>query len=249
MLGDDVCPEGRSVSGPRLSVVVPAFNAERYLAQALESVLAEAAALGSGQGCEVIVVDDASSDGTLSVAAAFAGRGVRSLSRPLQGGPGAARNSGVAAAQGELLAFLDADDLWPAGRLALLLSALGKARAPAIAFGHARQFACPLMDADTRRRLRIPAEATPGYCTGAMLLRREDHLRVGRFTETLRVGEFIEWFGRAHDLGFAIALIPEIVLERRIHGANQTVRHRADYGDYTQALKRVLDRRRGGAAQ
>ena len=235
--------------GPRLSVVIPAFNAERYLAQALESVLTETAALGGGHGFEVIVVDDASGDGTLSVADSFAGRGVRSLGRPAQGGPGAARNSGVAAAQGELLAFLDADDLWPAGRLSLLLSALARAKAPAIAFGHVRQFACPSMDSDTRRRLRIPHEAGPGYCTGAMLLSREDHLRVGKFNEALRVGEFIEWFGRARDLGYTIALVPDIVLERRIHGANQTVRHRANYADYTQALKRVLDRRRGGAAQ
>jgi hypothetical protein len=82
-----------------------------------------------------------------------------------------------------------------------------------------------------------------------MLLSREDHLRIGKFNEALRVGEFIEWFGRARDLGYTIALIPDIVLERRIHGANQTVRHRANYADYIQALKRVLDRRRGGAAQ
>jgi glycosyltransferase involved in cell wall biosynthesis len=236
-----------SGSPPRLSIVIPAFNAERYLVQALESVLAETAVVGSAQGFEVIVVDDASGDETFAIAASFAGRGVRSIRQPVQGGPGAARNGGVAAAQGDLLAFLDADDLWPSGRLARLLSAHEQAKTPAIAFGHLRQFACPLMDPDTRRRLRIPAGAAPGYCSGAMLLRRRDFLRIGPFNEALRVGEFIDWFGRARDLGFAIVLIPDIVLERRIHGANQTVRHRADYGDYTRALKRVLDRRRSGA--
>jgi succinoglycan biosynthesis protein ExoO len=119
------------VSGPRLSVIIPAFNAEHYLAQALASVLAETAALGSGHGCEVIVVDDASADGTLGVAAAFARRGIRSLGLPVQGGPGAARNSGVAAAHGELLAFLDADDdrLRPCAAIRLSLDGLRNAAA------------------------------------------------------------------------------------------------------------------------
>jgi glycosyltransferase involved in cell wall biosynthesis len=218
------------------------------LAQAVESALAELSGLPPGKDFEILVVDDCSTDATPDIAARYAGRGTRCLPRSAQGGIGAARNTGVAAAQGELLAFLDADDLWPAGRLAALMAALEFAGARGMAFGHTRQFACPSMSPDVRARLRVPAEPIAGYCAGAMLLPRRDFLSVGAFNETLRVAEFIDWFGRARDSGLASRLIDQVVLERRIHGANQTIRHRADYSDYALALKRGLDRRRPGAA-
>jgi glycosyltransferase involved in cell wall biosynthesis len=236
------------VTATTISVVIPAFNAASFLAQALESALAEMSALPPGEDFEILVVDDCSKDATPDIAAGYARRGVRCLGRSAQGGIGAARNTGVAAAQGEFLAFLDADDLWPAGRLALLMAALDSLGAPGMAFGHLRQFACPSMNPDMRRRLRVPAEPIAGYCAGAMLLRRCDFLSVGTFNETLKVAEFIDWFGRARDRGLASRLIDQVVLERRIHGANQTIRHRADYGDYALTLKRALDRRRPGIA-
>ncbi len=232
-----------SDSQTMISVVMPAFNAARFIAEALESVLAEVTA-GAGSSFEIIVADDCSNDATADIARSFAGRGVRYVKRAARGGPGAARNSGVSAAEGELLAFLDADDLWPAGRLAALKRALASQSRPAIAFGHLRQFACPTMDPALRGRLRVPEGSAPGYCAGGMLLHRADFRRIGAFGENLAIGEFIEWFGKARDLGFAIALIPEIVLERRIHGANTSMRRHADHADYARALKGMLDRRR-----
>ena len=229
-----------------ISVVIPAFNAAPFLAQALESALAELSALPPGKIFEILVVDDGSTDASRDIAAGYASRGVRCLRRTSQGGIGAARNTGVAAAEGELLAFLDADDLWPTGRLAPLLATLGAAGGRGMAFGHIRQFACPTMSPVLRGRLRVPQEPIAGYCAGAMLLRRSDFFSVGAFNETLKVAEFIDWFGRARDSGLAARLIEQVVLERRIHGANQTIRHRADYSDYALALKRGLDRRRPG---
>ncbi len=229
-----------TVGPPRLSVVIPAFNAASYLREAIASVRAEVE-----DRAEIIVVDDGSSDDTAAMAEAH-GDGVSCIRRHRRGGAGAARNQGVAAANGRYLAFLDADDRWPAGRLRALAGALHAAAAPRIAFGHMRQFFCPDMDPEIRRRLRCPAGPTPGYCTGAMLIHREDFQRVGPFDEDLKVGEFIGWFARARDLGLASVMIEEVVLERRIHGANQTIRHRADHADYIHAVRRVLDRRRPG---
>ena len=235
-----------SAAAPRISVVMPAFNAARFIAEALESVLAEVTS-AAGSNFEIIVADDGSSDATADIVQSFAGRGVRYLRRTSRGGPGAARNSGIAAAAGELLAFLDADDLWPIGRLAALTGALEGEGRPAIAFGHIRQFACPSMDAALRARLRVPEGAGPGYCAGAMLLRRADFLHIGFFSETLAIGEFIEWFGRSRDLGHKSAMIQEIVLERRIHGANTSLRRNSEYADYARALKGVLNHRRSSA--
>jgi len=227
-----------------LSIVIPAHNAAPYLGEALESVLGETVSLGAGRPAEIIVVDDASRDGTAQVAASYAGRGVRLISNPVQGGIGVARNRGVAAAGGEFLAFLDADDLWTRNRLQRLFAALEGAGSTGIAFGHTRQFACPRMDPALRGKLRVPPDPMPAYCAGGMLLRRADFNSVGRFAEGFAVGEFIDWFARAKEKGLRPALIGDVVLERRIHGTNQTIQHRQSYADYAQVLKRALDRRR-----
>ncbi len=96
---------------PRLiSCVIPVFNGERYLGEALESVLAQ-----SYQPLEVIVVDDGSTDGTAEVARRY-GERVRYVWQP-NAGETAARNLGLTAAQGEFIAFLDADDVWHSEKL------------------------------------------------------------------------------------------------------------------------------------
>ena len=90
----------------RISVVVPLYNKGPYIERALNSILA--------QGCqdfEVIVVDDGSSDDGPVRVQAFADPRIRLVCQP-NGGPGAARNRGIAEAKGDLLAFLDADDAW-----------------------------------------------------------------------------------------------------------------------------------------
>lgn len=98
------------MSTPRISVVIPAFNAAGYIAQALESVAAQDMA-----ELEVIVVDDGSSDGTAKVVAE--GFPWVTLLRKENGGAGSARNLGVAHARGSHVAFLDADDVWLPGKL------------------------------------------------------------------------------------------------------------------------------------
>lgn len=90
---------------PRVSVIIPAFNAEQHIAEALSSVSAQ-----TYDDWEVIVADDRSTDATPEIAAGFAH--VKVVRTPARTGPSSARNVGVAAADGELLAFLDADDYW-----------------------------------------------------------------------------------------------------------------------------------------
>jgi glycosyltransferase involved in cell wall biosynthesis len=93
------------MSTPLVSCIVPVFNGERYLAEALDSVLGQ-----TYRALEVIVVDDGSTDGTPAVVRTFGAR-VRCVTQP-NAGLAAARNRGLAAATAELVAFLDADDLW-----------------------------------------------------------------------------------------------------------------------------------------
>lgn len=113
-----------------LSVVVPAYDAAPYLAAALDSVLRELPADG-----EVIVVDDGSRDDTPAILARYADR-VRSVRHDVPGGPGNARNAGVALARGDVLAFHDADDLALPGRFSALLEVLAREPSVDLVFGN-----------------------------------------------------------------------------------------------------------------
>ena len=92
-----------------ISVIVPAYNGEKYLARALESILAQ-----DYRPIEIVVVDDGSTDNTASIARSY--REVRYVYQAHQGLP-AARNTGLANCTGELISFLDADDYWPPNKL------------------------------------------------------------------------------------------------------------------------------------
>ena len=96
---------------PLVSCIVPVFNGERYLAEALDSILAQ-----TYRPVDLIVVDDGSTDGTAQVAAGY-GERITYLYQE-NSGPAAARNKGIDAAQGEFVAFLDADDVWHEEKLA-----------------------------------------------------------------------------------------------------------------------------------
>src|SRR5512135_2956209 len=100
------------------SVIIPVRNGADFIAEAVESVLAQFAGRD-----EVIVIDDASTDRTREIVEAISDPRIRLVSG---GGRGvsAARNAGLAAARGELIAFLDHDDIWPAGRHGAMSSAL-----------------------------------------------------------------------------------------------------------------------------
>jgi len=102
---------------PLVSVVVPCFNYGRYVGAAIEHALNQ-----DWPAMEVIAVDDGSTDDSLAVLNSF-GSAIRVIRRE-NGGVNAATDTGVAAARGELITFLDADDTWPEGRVRLLAQAL-----------------------------------------------------------------------------------------------------------------------------
>ena len=110
-----------------ISVVVPAWNCERYLPDALASVEAQ-----SRQPAEVLVVDDASTDTSADVAR---GLGARVIRLERNGGPSAARNAGIRAASGDLIAFLDGDDWWEPDHLELVAGLLDRFPEAGVAFG------------------------------------------------------------------------------------------------------------------
>jgi glycosyltransferase involved in cell wall biosynthesis len=219
-----------------VSAIIPVYNGERYLADAIESVLAQ-----EYRPLELIVIDDGSSDGSAAVARRFAQ--VRYHYQP-NGGIGAARNRGLELAQGAFIAFLDADDVWTPQKLAVQLQAFADDPEVDIVSGHVLQFPSPELDEPAIRKIRCPSEPLPGHAFGAMLIKRGAFRRVGPVTMDHEKAECVDWCLRAKDLGLRLGMLPGVVLRRRLHDANHGINHRQAVTDYAHALKASLDRRR-----
>ena len=114
-----------------------------------------------------------------------------------------------------------------------------------LVFGHVVEFISPERVADLGASLRVSDVPVPGLIATTLVARRAAVDRIGPFDETLRVGEFLEWMGRARDLGLVVRMLDRTVARRRVHGGN-TVLTRSN-ADYLRALKMTLDRRRAAA--
>lgn len=220
-----------------VSVIIPVFNGESYLAEAIESVLTQ-----SIQPREIIVVDDGSSDASAMVARRFSDR--IQLHQQANRGAAAARNRGIEISSGSFLAFLDADDFWTPGKLDLQWQVLQNHPEQEMVLGNVVQFISPDVDGLSRQRLRQELETMPAYLIGAMLIRRGAFFKVGLLNEKLQLGEYIDWFQRGRDLGLSWHMLDEVVLKRRIHCSNQGITKRAHMADYITVLKAALDRKR-----
>jgi len=217
-----------------ISVIVPVFNREIYLREALESILHQ-----TRPADEIIVIDDGSTDRSADVARSF-GQSVRCISQPNMG-IGAARNAGLAAAQGNLIAFLDSDDLWVKNKLEIQSAFLQAHPELDLVFCKMKPFLSPELSPGD-----IPAfddrELAACVCSG-LLAHRRAFDRAGGFETNLRVGEFVSWFERAQAGGLRFETLPELLLKRRVHRGNSVNDHGAKV-DYLRLLKRRIDRRR-----
>ncbi|MBN2083951.1 MAG: glycosyltransferase family 2 protein [Anaerolineales bacterium] len=215
-----------------VSVIIPVYNGGRFLAEAIESVFAQ-----SYRTVEVIVVDDGSTDDGAKVAQGYPVRYYFQRHR----GPGAARNLGIRRARGGFLSFLDADDVWMPGKTTGQMRMLADRPQLDAVFGWMEQFA----DGDAAPpKTRFIGTIMNGIHAGAMLVRSESFARVGLFAAGLRIGEFVDWYARASEAGFASAVLPEVVVRRRIHEGNLMRGGGVDKSEYARILKTALDRRR-----
>jgi glycosyltransferase involved in cell wall biosynthesis len=200
------------VDDPLISVVVPVFAGERFLGEALDSIAAQ-----THSSVETIVVDDGSPDHSVQIAA---GRpGVRVLREPHRG-VAAARNTGLSAARGELIAFLDQDDQWRPRKLARQLAALAERPELEIVLSHMEM---TLVAGTPRPSWFEPAWLTgpqPGYVPSTWLVRRGAFDRIGPFDTSFQIACDSDWLTRAKDAGLASEMLAESLVRWRVHGAN-----------------------------
>ncbi|NJN81555.1 MAG: hypothetical protein HC802_04235 [Caldilineaceae bacterium] len=114
-------------------------------------------------------------------------------------------------------------------------------------FGEVEQFFSPELDDAARARYEPLRQIGGGHHVGAMLIRADAFGRVGNFDQTRGFSEFIDWYARAQESGLREQVLDQVVLRRRIHGANTTLLRRDQRVVYVDVIKAALDRRRAAA--
>ena len=220
-----------------ISVLIPVYNAEKYLAEAIESVLNQKGI----EPLEIIILDDGSTDASAEVAESYKPK--ISLYQQENAGISAARNAALAQAKGDFIAFLDADDYWTNEHLQKLYQPFQSNEEFDIVSGYVEQF----LSEDVKNPVRsIPEEnqVMPGYVVGALLINKTVFKKVGLFNEDLTLADTIDWFARVKDFGLSFTMIEDVVLKRRIHTDNTGIRHRNSRQDYVKALMASIKRKR-----
>jgi glycosyltransferase involved in cell wall biosynthesis len=231
---------------PRCSIVIPAYNVESFVGQAIESALAQ-----SYRDTEVIVVNDGSTDGTAAAIDPFLGR-ITCLEQPNRG-PSAARNRALRESTGEYVAMLDADDFWLPHRLARMVAYLedhpefGFATSDAFLFndseppsetyyGHVKRHAGMRFHADDQLYWILQYN----FIYAAAVVRRELFERYGNFDESVRTCEDWDLWIRFITAGERAGLLAEPLANYRVRRGSLSYDRARLYRDALTILERAL---------
>lgn len=229
------------MSSPLVSVIMPVYNGEKYVSEAIQSVLAQE----SGPQ-EIIVVDDGSTDGSADVCASFSS--IRYIRQENQG-VAMARNRAIENSTGEYFAFLDQDDRWASNKLTTQVEFL-KGH-PTVDYVLAQQQV--YLDGTSEKPSWLKEELLKGehtgYHLGTALIRRNVLENVGMFDPQYRIGSDSDWFLRAKDAEMKMAVLPDVLLYKRVHDKNESSRVQQSSRELLAQIRRSLHRRREGGGK
>jgi len=221
---------------PLVSVIIPVYNGEHFLSDAIGNVLKQGYA-----PLEILVIDDGSTDRTSAIANHFES----TMHYVCQNNKGhsSARNTGLALATGEVIAFLDVDDLWPEDKLTLQIPRLLPSRAIDVVMGRVEFF---WNQSDQKRTLSTgnPINCLMNVYLGSGVFKRHVFQQVGKFDEDLRYSEDHDWFLRARERGIGIMIMEQVALYHRVHEYSMTAKKEAFGFQLPRVLKNSLERRR-----
>ena len=222
-----------------VSVIIPVYNGAIHLQDTLASALAQ-----SYPPCEILVVDDGSTDESAAVIQHMAATSIIPIrySHQANQGPGAARNAGIARASGGLIALLDQDDLWLPEKLARQVSALRQSQDAGYAITHYQLFMNPDMVPPPWIRSARFQGPQAGFIPSCLVVRADTFARIGSFDPALRIGNDTDWFVRAHEAPIAMASVPEVLVMHRVHANNQLRDIEASNRDVLRVVRKALAR-------
>jgi glycosyltransferase involved in cell wall biosynthesis len=215
-------------------VIVPVYNGEKYVEEALDSIFSQE----GDYEFEIIVVNDGSTDKTEEILQPYMDRIVYTYQQ--NGGPPAARNTGLELATEDYVAFLDADDIWTDNKTSLQKAFFDENSKIDIVLGlyNKQHF-------ESRDKIHLDDQELHFQLSlGCAIIKREVFTKVGLFDEDLFLGEDTDWFMRAREAGLKIRVHKDRVMYQRLHENNSTA-NKAKFNYYVfNVLKKAKNRRK-----
>ncbi len=216
-----------------ISVIIPLYNCEKYIGEAIESVK------GQAYQPQIIVVDDGSTDGGSGIAEASGAIVLRQRRKRTA----AARNAGISAATGEFIFFTDSDDIVCEGAFSALMA--GFDRKTDVVYGMISEFVSDELPDEEKQKLRPRTEPYFGQFHGSALIRRRVLDKI-QFDETLKTGEGIKFTQSVRE-NFRVKQINTTVMRRRLHfnnlGRTEKQQETRDYASLIrERLKEKVER-------
>lgn len=228
-----------NIPNTTVSVIIPVFNGELYLRAALESVFGQ-----DHKPYEVIVVDDGSTDTTADIVSEF--KDVIYLRQANQG-VATARNKALDIARGEFIAFIDQDDLWTPNKLTVQVQYFLDHPEIQYTLTHQQFFLEPGASIPTWFRKELLSDPHPGFVPSTLMARRSVFEKIGKFETRYSHASDSDWFFRASQAELPMAVIPEVLLQRRIHRENESSKAKIALGELRRVVKRSIDLERAKA--
>ena len=218
-----------------VSVIIPVHNGARFIKQAIESVLNQ-----SHTNLEIIVIDDGSIDNTKNVVLSFPQVNYHYQEHQ---GVASARNKALSMASGDFIAFLDADDFYDHKKLEIQLTYLQNNPAIDICFCHQHNFIEDGFSLSEKDYIHFMENEKIGLIT--MMVRKFVFEKVGFFNTIYPNSSDFDWVTRAKDFKHRSVILPDILLQRRVHDTNLTLIARKENNVFRfKILKDSIDRKR-----
>jgi glycosyltransferase involved in cell wall biosynthesis len=224
----------------RVSVILIVRNGARFIAEALDSVRQQ-----SLRPWEVLVIDGQSTDGTVEIALGYENVCVIHQSNV---GLANAYNEGIARSSGELLAFISHDDRWLPDKLERQVAFLAEHPAVMLSLTHVQHVLTEGSKLPPGFRAELLDHPVPGLIMETLMARRESFARVGVFDPRFAVSEDTDWFARVKDAGLPMAVLPEILVVKRVHETNASLVHPGINALLLRALRGSIARKRAAGA-
>jgi len=215
-LGSEEISLGKEEVRPLVSVIMPIHNGERFLAEAIQNIKSQ-----NYRPLEIILIDDGSTDRTETIAGQFK-EDIRYIYQQKKGSF-AARNVGIKMAKGDVIAFLDVDDLWEENTLSKQVKYLSGNSSVDIVQGLIQEMT---LDESSKHDDLVFDESSEPYQfinVGSAVYRKEVFNSVGLFDETLKQSADTDWFYRAWRANVSKHVIKEVALLYRKHDSNVTL--------------------------
>jgi len=219
---------------PLVSVILAVRNGERFLANAIESIIAT-----MYPRMEIILIDGHSTDESCSIAARYP-----QVQIVTQDGFGIsnAYNQGVTLARGEFVAFNSSDDIWSADKLDKQVDVLVRNPDVGIATGKSEFFLEPGTAVPDGFRQELLDSPPTAYIMETVLVRHDVFDHIGPFEPALRTAEDVDWFARVRDAGVKCVAVDAVVVRKRIHGDNSSL-SKSNTGFLLAALRNSVQRK------